>query len=175
MRKTSTSSRAGFARSPHEGRGHKAEGTGLERTNAVSIASKRRKVAISVVYREGHYRVIASRAFAAGARVLAIAGRKRPTPNRWTLQIDRDVHIEADPDVAFEQQVERFPWRFLNHGCEPNTKIDGLNVIRARADRCRRDELTVQLQLDRARYGIVRLPATARVRSVRGRSAAFGI
>jgi hypothetical protein len=29
--------------------------------------------------------------------------------------------------------MARFPWRFLNHGCEPNTRIVGLNVVALRA------------------------------------------
>jgi hypothetical protein len=62
-----------------------------------------------------------------------VNGARTAQPSRWTLQVGARIHIEADPDATLYDQMARFPWRFLNHGCEPNTRIDGLNVVALRA------------------------------------------
>jgi hypothetical protein len=87
---------------------------------------------IAVVHRDGHYRVMATRAIAAGAVICPITGTRTSRPTRWTLQVGVRAHIEADPAATLEEQIERFPWRFLNHSCDPNARIAGLEVVALR-------------------------------------------
>jgi hypothetical protein len=58
--------------------------------------------------------VVAAEPVAAGECLLAIEGRLCRRPSRYTLQVDRHVHI--DP-------VGRL-WGFINHSCDPNCRFD---------------------------------------------------
>jgi hypothetical protein len=88
---------------------------------------------ISVIHRHGHYGLVANGTFARGALVCHVNGARTTQPSRWTLQVGARVHIEADPLATVDEQMARFPWRFLNHSCEPNTRIVRQNVVALRA------------------------------------------
>ena len=106
-----------------------------------SIPRTGRRASIAVKWHAGHYRVVATRTLTAGADICPINGARTAQPTRWTLQVGARVHIEADPAATVNEQIANFPWRFLNHSCEPNTRITGLRVVLLRPVRAG-DELT---------------------------------
>ena len=58
--------------------------------------------------------VVAAKPLAAGECLLFIQGRLYCRPSRFTLQIDRHLHIDAAGRI----------WGFLNHSCDPNCRFD---------------------------------------------------
>lgn len=70
----------------------------------------------------GFSSLVASKAFKAGdvLTILALEPRTKE-PNRYTLQIDDELHGEPMP----------FEFRFVNHSCAPNISfdVDRLEVI----------------------------------------------
>lgn len=56
--------------------------------------------------------VFAARPFRQGERVLEVTGELMKTRTIYTIQIDRDLHIEPHE-----------PTKYLNHSCEPNLGV----------------------------------------------------
>jgi hypothetical protein len=73
--------------------------------------------------------VLALRDLAEGEVVFEILGPTVATPSRYSVQIGEDLHV----DVGSAGRLEHFPWRFLNHGCEPNVVVRGRAVVALRA------------------------------------------
>jgi SET domain-containing protein len=84
----------------------------------------------AVVFRRhgsDHLGVAAERDFAAGQVVLALDGRIVARPTRYTVQVGDHEHVDAE---ARPERGDEFPlWRFLNHSCAPNTRIDGRTLV----------------------------------------------
>ena len=53
------------------------------------------------------------------------------------MQIDTEVHVEVPEhaEVDAEQMLVRYPWRCLNHACDPNARIVGRELRALRAIR----------------------------------------
>ncbi len=73
--------------------------------------------------------LFATRPIARGAHILLIEGKLQKHPTRYSIQLDVDVHVECDANFGAHEQSDamrtRHPWRFLNHSCEPNSRVDG--------------------------------------------------
>ena len=67
-----------------------------------------------------------------GSLVLRIEGQLREHPSSTTVQIDTDAHIDVDQELGVLQQMDRYPWRFMNHACDPNTLIRLREIIAVR-------------------------------------------
>lgn len=50
-----------------------------------------------------------------GERLFRLTGSKVTQPTKYTIQRAGDDHVLADPGAE---------WMFVNHSCEPNTRID---------------------------------------------------
>ena len=87
---------------------------------------------IAIVRESGGYRLVASQAFSRGALIFQIDGERSATPTRWSVQVDTNIHVNVGPTSTLEEQIDRFPWRFMNHSCDPNARITGLDVIALR-------------------------------------------
>jgi hypothetical protein len=87
---------------------------------------------VAVARVAGEYRLHANVAFAAGDVLFAIEGREADRPSRFSLQVDRDIHIEVREGATLEEQLDTCYWRFLNHSCDPNVVIRGRNVLALR-------------------------------------------
>ncbi len=98
---------------------------------------------IEVVRSAGQLRVVALHAFRKGERIFEIEGVLTPTPSRYSVQVDADVHVEvpelAEVDAA--HMLARYPWRSLNHACDPNARIVGRELRALRPIRAS-DEVT---------------------------------
>jgi hypothetical protein len=82
---------------------------------------------VAVVTRNGQFAVVARVAIAKGTQVLAIEGPLVDHPTRYTIQVGVDMHVdaEADPKTGRAHPI----WRFLNHACAPNTRIEGRSLV----------------------------------------------
>lgn len=67
-----------------------------------------------------------------GTRVLSIEGRLQSHPTRYSIQLDVGTHIEADGDLPDGEMRRRHPWRFLNHSCDPNARVEGRMLVALR-------------------------------------------
>lgn len=76
--------------------------------------------------------VFATRDIAPGARVLAIEGRLQSHPTRYSIQLGPSMHIEASGEPSSAEMRLRHPWRFLNHSCEPNARVQGHSLLARR-------------------------------------------
>jgi len=78
------------------------------------------------------YRVFAVEELATGQTVLVIDGEPVERPSRWSMQVDTHRHISVRDDLALAELLERYPWRFTNHACEPNTRLMGTTLVAVR-------------------------------------------
>ena len=88
---------------------------------------------VAVVRAGRQFLLLAARSIAAGERLFEIQGEQRAEPNQWSVQIGPATHVVVPDEVDLESQLDRYPWRFMNHSCDPNTRIDGRGVIAVRA------------------------------------------
>lgn len=79
--------------------------------------------------------VFATRDIASGERVLDVNGSVQRHPTRYSIQTDRDEHIECHESLPADEMRARFPWRFLNHCCAPNASIVGRTLVARRTIR----------------------------------------
>jgi hypothetical protein len=83
--------------------------------------------------RSGQHAVVANADIERGEVVLMVTGQEVAVPTRYTLQVDRDLHIEAEQDG---DGPDGYPvWRFMNHGCDPNILLRGRGFVALRAIR----------------------------------------
>lgn len=80
---------------------------------------------IGVTHRDGMLRAIATRAIAAGERIVTLFGEIRDRPAWTSVQVDEETHIDVPADSSLEETIRRCPWRFLNHSCKPNATFRG--------------------------------------------------
>src|SRR5688572_24045127 len=66
---------------------------------------------------DGFASLHAVRPFAPGEVVFPLNGRLEVQPNRFTIQIGENAHLDPISDRVS-------PWGSLNHGCDPNVAID---------------------------------------------------
>jgi SET domain len=85
--------------------------------------------AVAVVRADGEYRLVANRPVAEGELLFGIEGELTTTPNRYTVQIGHDAHVDVPGEYDFEAILDRFYWRFMNHSCDPTVFIRGRSVI----------------------------------------------
>lgn len=85
--------------------------------------------------------VVATRAVKAGGTVLSLDGEEVKEPSRHSIQLDERTHILVTEDAPIEELMLRHPWRYLNHSCDPNTKLVGLALVALRPVRAG-DEIT---------------------------------
>jgi hypothetical protein len=80
----------------------------------------------------GERALVATTHISAGERLFVIEGVETAAPDRYTLQIGRDLHLsQADARDERDLVFRRF-WRYMNHGCEPATRIVGREVFALR-------------------------------------------
>ena len=88
---------------------------------------------VAVVGSPGSYGVIATAPFAAGDVLFRVEGLTTDRPSRYSVQIDDRRHIEVEPDTPLDQLPARYPWRFVNHSCNPSAVLVGSEFLALRA------------------------------------------
>ncbi|MFJ4192397.1 SET domain-containing protein-lysine N-methyltransferase [Kitasatospora sp. NPDC089509] len=96
---------------------------------------------MGVLRTQGEYALIACTPIAAGTLIFTIEGTLTDTPSRHSVQVGRHVHVDVSDDVGQEQLLDAYPWRFMNHSCEPSARIEGRRVF-AMTDILRGQEVT---------------------------------
>lgn len=92
-----------------------------------------------VASRGDQFAVVARRNVPAGGLVMRLDGPLVDKPGRYTVQVDVDLHVDAE---ASPEHEGRYPlWRFLNHSCAPNCRVVG-RTLRAIAPIKKGDEVT---------------------------------
>jgi hypothetical protein len=104
-------------------------------------APKRVRNRIRVAGNADRLAVIAAHDIRRGEVILRVEGRPVERPCRYSIQIGRDAHLAPPPDLKPRASVARYGWRYLNHSCEPNAYLRGLELV-ALADIPARSEIT---------------------------------
>jgi SET domain-containing protein len=76
--------------------------------------------------------VFATRDIARGDHILAIDGVLRREATRYSIQLDHGMHIEPECDRGEEFVRSARRWKYLNHSCDPNARIDGRTLVAIR-------------------------------------------
>jgi hypothetical protein len=83
---------------------------------------------VAVVRAGRQFLLVAAATIAEGTRLSEIDGAECARPDQWSIQVGPATHIVVPPAVDLEAQLDRYPWRFMNHSCEPNTRIERRRV-----------------------------------------------
>lgn len=84
---------------------------------------------LGVVRQDGSQHLIAMQPIPAGTRLFRIEGVETRKATRYSVQVDAHSHIDMAPSGDDGLVLSKFFWRFLNHSCEPNTRIQFRDVI----------------------------------------------
>lgn len=74
--------------------------------------------------------VHAEAAIAAGERIMRVVGEEVTRPTRHSIQVGVDLHLESFGKDASDLGSA---WRYLNHSCEPNARMEGRDLVALRA------------------------------------------
>ncbi len=86
-------------------------------------------------------KLIAIKPIRAGKRVFMLIGRETPIPTRFSVQVGPSLHLDQDDLTDANEIVRRYPWRYMDHACDPATLIRNRAVI-ARRDLAPGDAIT---------------------------------
>lgn len=87
---------------------------------------------LGVLVEQSERHLVATIAIPAGTRLFRIEGFETKVPSRYSVQIGRDLHIDQRGARDATDRVRRFYWRYMNHGCEPTTRIVDREVVALR-------------------------------------------
>ena len=84
---------------------------------------------VGVLRARGAYCVVAVEDIAQGEAILRLTGSISDRPSRGSLQVGTHEHLEVPPGLRLERTIDEHPWRFMNHGCEPNAMVHGRDIV----------------------------------------------
>lgn len=87
---------------------------------------------VGVLRAHGEYRVIAVVDVPVGGVVMTLDGVIEPRASQLSIQLDDLAHLEPPAGIDTATLMDRYPWRFLNHGCDPNVRIVDRTVLAVR-------------------------------------------
>ncbi len=79
-----------------------------------------------------HRRLVALRDVRRGTRLFRITGREIAQPTKYSVQVGPALHLDQDGVRDEFELVARYFWRYLDHACEPTTRIVDREVIAVR-------------------------------------------
>jgi hypothetical protein len=71
-------------------------------------------------------------AIPAGEVVIDVTGFVTDRPSRTSIQVGEREHIDLPPGHDPTRVAVEFPWRFLNHSCDANTRLSGRAIVALR-------------------------------------------
>jgi hypothetical protein len=87
---------------------------------------------VGVLVEQSERRLIAVQHVAQGTSLFRIEGFETPTPSKYSVQVGRDRHLDQRGARDATDRVRRFYWRYMNHACEPTTRIVDCEVVALR-------------------------------------------
>ena len=78
---------------------------------------------VGVLVEQSERRLVTVQPIAAGTLMFRIEGFETGTPTKYSLQVGRDLHLDQRGARDATDRVRRFYWRYMNHACEPTTRI----------------------------------------------------
>ena len=84
---------------------------------------------VAVVRVDRHFRVAAAQQIHACDALFELNGDVYPNPTRFSIQLGLDEHIDAPPETAAEDGLDLYPWRCLNHSCDPNARFQDRTLV----------------------------------------------
>jgi hypothetical protein len=87
---------------------------------------------VAILEQPHHRRLVALRDIARGTRLFRITGREIASPTRYSVQVSATLHLDQDCARDEFELVQRYFWRYLDHACEPTTRIANREVIAVR-------------------------------------------
>ena len=88
---------------------------------------------VGVLVDQVERRLVALQSIAPGVVLFRIEGFETRTPTRHSLQVGRDRHLDQRGARDATDRVRRFYWRYMNHACDPTTRVVDGEVIALRA------------------------------------------
>jgi hypothetical protein len=87
---------------------------------------------VAVLRVRGTYRLLAAEPIGAGEAAFRIEGDETGRPSAYSVQVGEGLHVDLPPGTTLDEAADRFPWRFLNHSCDPNVLVRGRDVVALR-------------------------------------------
>lgn len=87
---------------------------------------------VGVLVEQGERRLVTCLPVPAGTVLFRIEGYETRTPTKYSLQVGRDLHLDQRGARDATDRVRRFYWRYMNHACEPSTRIVDRTVVALR-------------------------------------------
>jgi hypothetical protein len=84
---------------------------------------------VAVLRKHGQFSLVATGPIESGTVLFAMEGILTESPTRYTVQLDRALHLDMPDSYGPDEIMDRFYWRFMNHSCDPNSLIRGREVI----------------------------------------------
>ena len=85
--------------------------------------------------------MVATRAIESGAVILEILGEVVDRASKYSLQVGDETHIEHPWIDGADDGEKSHQWRYLNHSCDPNAVLIGLQLVAIKPIR-QREEIT---------------------------------
>ena len=80
---------------------------------------------------EGHG-LFAAESILPGELIVRVDGDVRSSRSRFSIQIGLDAHLDVRAGITMDAMLAEHFWWFLNHHCEPNAMLSGLDLIAIR-------------------------------------------
>ncbi len=87
---------------------------------------------VGVLVEQAERRLVTTQAIAAGTVLFRIEGYETRTPTKYSVQVGPGLHLDQRGARDATDRVRRFYWRYMNHACEPTTRILDREVIALR-------------------------------------------
>lgn len=87
---------------------------------------------VGVLVDQHERRLIATTPIVKGALLYRLEGHETPVPTKYSVQIAKDLHLDQSDARDATDRVRRRPWRYMNHSCDPNTRIHEREVLAVR-------------------------------------------
>ncbi|MFF3071582.1 SET domain-containing protein-lysine N-methyltransferase [Kitasatospora sp. NPDC057904] len=104
-----------------------AQGRSQEASSAISPTAP--EAQLGVLRSHGDYSLVALGHTPAGSRIFGIDGRLTDVPSRHSVQVGHRLHVDLPHGMEYEDVLDAYFWRFMNHSCEPTARIDGRQVV----------------------------------------------
>lgn len=92
----------------------------MKNLNELADSPETLKAPVATARTGGNYLSVAMRTIEAGQFIYKLEGRVYDFPNRYSVQIGEKEHIDWEGESELEEVMDRYPYRFTNHSCEPS-------------------------------------------------------